>query len=114
MKQCKLTIIQFNDTHGYLEPHPELVWTPDGPTYQTLGGYARIATLLEQARQQNAGGVLALDNGDTFHGTTYPAVSTKGDALISLVNALQLDAITAHWEFAWGPQHVREIAGPPN
>ena len=22
-----LTIIQINDTHGYLAPHPELVWT---------------------------------------------------------------------------------------
>ena len=104
-----LTILQINDTHGYLEPHPELVWSAGGATYPTMGGYARIATLLNQARQQNPGGVLALDNGDTFHGT-YPAVATKGEALVPLVNALQLDAMTAHWEFAWGPKHFEEMS----
>ena len=104
-----LTILQINDTHGYLEPHPELVWSAGGATYPTMGGYARIATLLKQARQQNPGGVLALDNGDTFHGT-YPAVATKGEALVPLVNALQLDAMTAHWEFAWGPKHFEEMS----
>ena len=103
-----LTIFQINDTHGYLEPHPELVWTPDGPTYPMMGGYARIASLLKQARADNPDGVIALDNGDTFHGT-YPAVMSKGEALVPLVNALQLDAMTAHWEFAWGPQHFQEL-----
>ena len=49
--QKALTIFQINDTHGYLEPHPELVWTPDGPTYPMMGGYARIASLLKQARK---------------------------------------------------------------
>ena len=103
-----LTIFQINDTHGYLEPHPELVWIPDGPTYPTMGGFARIASLLKQARADNPDGIIALDNGDTFHGT-YPAVLSKGEALVPLVNALQLDAMTAHWEFAWGPQHFQEL-----
>ena len=103
-----LTILQINDTHGYLEPHPELVWTPDGPTYPTMGGYARIATVIDKARNNNPDGVIALDNGDTFHGT-YPAVMSKGGALVPLVNALQLDAMTAHWEFAWGPHHFQEL-----
>lgn len=102
--QRKLTIAQINDSHGYLEPHPELVWTPDGPSYPVMGGYARIAALLKRLRKENPDGVLALDNGDTFHGT-YPAMISKGEALIPLVNALKLDAMTAHWEFAWGPKH---------
>ena len=106
--QKALTIFQINDTHGYLEPHPELVWISDGPTYPVLGGYARIASLLKQARADNPDGVIALDNGDTFHGT-YPAVISKGEVLVPLVNALQLDAMTAHWEFAWGPQHFQEL-----
>lgn len=104
-----LTLIQINDTHGYLEPHPELVWTDAGPTYPMMGGYARIATLLKNARNQNPGGVLVLDNGDTFHGT-FPAVSSRGEALVPLVNAWQLDAMTAHWEFAWGPRHFEEMS----
>lgn len=106
--QRKLTILQINDTHGYLEPHPELVWSEGGPSYPVMGGYARIATLLAQARKENPDGVLALDNGDTFHGT-YPAMTSKGEELVPLVNALKLDAMTAHWEFAWGPKHFMEM-----
>jgi 2',3'-cyclic-nucleotide 2'-phosphodiesterase (5'-nucleotidase family) len=109
MPNRNLTIIQINDTHGYLEAHPELVWRGDVPSYPMMGGYARIASLLKSVRAECAGSVLALDNGDTFHGT-YPAVSSKGEALIPLVNALQFDAMTAHWEFAWGPPHFQMLA----
>lgn len=105
----RLTIFQMNDTHGYVEPHRELVWRGATPSYPVLGGYARIKTLLDDARRGNPGGVLALDNGDTFHGT-YLAVSSKGLALVPLVNSLGLDAMTAHWEFAWGPRHFMDLA----
>lgn len=90
---CNLTVIQINDTHGYLEPHPELVWSGSNASYRTLGGYARIASLLNTARRENPGGVLVLGNGDAFHGT-YPAVNSRGEALIPLVNALKIDAMT--------------------
>lgn len=109
MQTHELTIIQINDTHGYLELHPELIWTGKEASYPMLGGYARIASLLEAVRRENPDGVLALDNGDTFHGT-YPAVISRGEALVPLVNALQLDAMTAHWEFAWGPAHFQALA----
>jgi 2',3'-cyclic-nucleotide 2'-phosphodiesterase (5'-nucleotidase family) len=108
MSNRNLTIIQVNDTHGYLEPHPELVWRGDAATYPLMGGYARIASILKRART-GEGSVLALDNGDTFHGT-YPAVASKGEAFVPLVNALRFDAMTAHWEFAWGPPHFRALA----
>lgn len=103
-----LTVIQTNDTHGYLESHLELVWSGSEASYPTLGGYAPIASLLNAARRENPDGVLVLDNGDTFHGT-YPAVVSRGEALIPLVNALKIDAMTAHWEFAWGPAHFRKL-----
>lgn len=104
----QLTIIQINDTHGYLEPHPELLWMAEGPTFPEMGGYARIASVLNQARKENSDGVIALDNGDTFHGT-YPAVSSRGEALLGPLNALGLDGMTAHWEFAWGPAHFQTL-----
>ncbi|RKD61451.1 MULTISPECIES: bifunctional metallophosphatase/5'-nucleotidase [unclassified Rhizobium] len=104
----RLTILQINDTHGYLEPHPELVWHGRTPSFPTLGGYARIASLFKAVRLDRPNAVLVLDNGDTFHGT-YPAVSSKGEALVPLANALGLDAMTAHWEFAWGPAHFQDL-----
>ena len=113
MRSGNLTIFQINDTHAYLEPHPELVWTSAGDSYPTMGGYAQIASLLKAARREKPDSVLALDNGDTFHGT-YPAISSRGEALIPLVNALELDAMTAHWEFAWGPEHFQDLAARLN
>lgn len=113
MDSRNLTIIQVNDTHGYLEAHPELVWHGDVAAYPTMGGYARIASILKSVRAECGGSALALDNGDTFHGT-YPAVSSKGEALIPPVNALGFDAMTAHWEFAWGPPHFRALAAKLN
>lgn len=103
-----LTILQINDTHGYMEPHPELFWESGGAAYRTAGGYARIATIFQQARAERPGGVLALDNGDTFHGT-YAAVQSRGEALLPLLNALELDGMTAHWDFAYGPPQLRHL-----
>ena len=107
----RLTILQINDTHGYVEPHPELIWRGRTPEFRNLGGYARIAGYFDAVRQERPGAVVAFDNGDTFHGT-YHAVISKGTALVPLVNALKLDAMTAHWEFAWGPEHfIRLLEG---
>lgn len=107
----RLTILQINDTHGYLEPHAELVWRGRTPEFRDLGGYSRIAGYFRAVRDERPGAVVAFDNGDTFHGT-YHAVTSKGEALVPLVNALRLDAMTAHWEFAWGPEHfIRLLEG---
>jgi sulfur-oxidizing protein SoxB len=108
MKTTELTIVQMNDSHGYLDIHPELFWAADHEEYRMAGGYARIATILNEIRRQRPGQVLALDCGDTIHGTRV-AVDTKGMALVPVLNALGFDAMTAHWEFAYGPRHFREL-----
>ncbi len=105
----RLTILQINDLHGYIEPHPELVRSAQGDQFQTLGGLARIATAVKQIRTGSQDGVLLLDNGDTFHGT-YLAVRSQGEALAPLMNSLEPDAMTVHWEFAYGPDQVQRLA----
>lgn len=105
----QLTLVQLNDSHAYFEPHQELFWTANGPVYRQAGGYARIAALLRQIRQERPGGVLFLDNGDVLHGT-YAAVQTEGRALVPILNELAPAAMTAHWDFAYGPQVLRERA----
>lgn len=110
MATRKLTLLQMNDSHGYIEPHPELFWQGDEAVYEEAGGYARIATLFKQARAENPGGVIALDNGDTVHGT-FAAVHSQGEALVPLLNALAFDAMTAHWEFAYGPRQFEKLLG---
>jgi sulfur-oxidizing protein SoxB len=108
MSQHKcLTILQMNDSHGYLELHPELFWAGDKAVYRNAGGYARIAALFHKIRRENSA-VIALDNGDTIHGT-FLAVKSKGDALVQVLNALAFDGMTAHWEFAYGPANFKRI-----
>ena len=104
----KLTIVQMNDSHAYLDIHPELFWESGRAEYRLAGGYARIATLLKQIRAENPGRVLFLDGGDTFHGT-YPALQTKGEALVPVMNALRPAAMTAHWEFAYTPHGFQKL-----
>lgn len=109
MTERHLTILQLNDLHGYLEPHPEVFRGRGRFDYRTAGGLARIATIFERARAERPGEVLALDNGDTFHGT-FVAGQSRGEAMLPLMNALRFDAMTLHWEFAYGPAQVRRLA----
>lgn len=104
-----LTLLQLNDLHGYIEPHRELVRDGGEWTFVQLGGLARIATLFDRVREETEGAVIALDNGDTFHGT-HVAVASRGHALVPMMNALKMDAMTVHWEFAYTPTGVRELA----
>lgn len=63
MSERRLTILQVNDLHGYLEPHAEVFRTRGRFQYETCGGLARIATVFKQVRAERPGAVLALDNG---------------------------------------------------
>lgn len=103
----KVTILQLNDSHAYFELHPELFWAGDHAEYRMAGGYARIASVFNRIRQEKE--VLTFDCGDTIHGT-FAAVKTRGEAMIPILNALDFNAMTAHWEFAYGPEQFKKIA----
>ena len=106
----EITILQVNDIHGYIAPHQEMIRDAAGNwTFTELGGLARIAGLFDRVRADLPGAVIALDNGDTFHGT-HVAGADRGKSIVPLLNALKLDAMTVHWEFAYGPDGVKEIA----
>jgi len=108
-----LNIIQMNDSHAYFNLHQELFWEGGEIVYRLAGGYARVATLVKQIRAENEGQVLFCDCGDTFHGT-YPALKTQGAAMIPVLNLLGLDAMTAHWEFVYGPKIFKQRASELN
>ncbi|MFP3872766.1 MAG: bifunctional metallophosphatase/5'-nucleotidase [Candidatus Natronoplasma sp.] len=103
-----LTILQLNDSHGYLEGHPEYYWKNGEEVYREAGGFARLSEYFKKVRREDPGGVIALDNGDTIHGT-FAAVKDDGRDMIPILNELDFDAWTAHWEFAYGPANLRYI-----
>ncbi|MBD3292056.1 MAG: bifunctional metallophosphatase/5'-nucleotidase [Armatimonadia bacterium] len=108
-----LTIVQLNDSHAYLDQHLEMFWSGAEATYARAGGFPRIKRMVDGIREETDGRTLFFDCGDTIHGT-YAAVQSEGRAVVPIANELGLDAWTAHWEFAWGPDHLKEIAGEMN
>ena len=107
--RASLTVVQLNDSHAYFDLHQEMFWQGGQAVYRPAGGYARISALVKQMRAVNQGRVLFCDCGDTLHGT-HPALNTQGQALIPILNSLGLDAMTAHWEFAYGPATFKQRA----
>lgn len=106
-----INIIQINDVHGYIKEHDEYFFTHKGIEYKKAGGYARIKTIIQNA--QNEHPTLALDGGDTFHGTK-PVVKSKGEILVPILNHLDLDGMTGHWDFAYGPKHLQSLVSKLN
>ena len=104
----KLTILQINDTHSYLELHNEHFYGPDGIEVRPAGGYARLKSLVDNIRQEQAN-VLLFDNGDTIHGT-YDAVQSKGWHMVPILKEMAFDAMTFHWDSAYTPANLKEIA----
>ncbi|MHB8077863.1 MAG: bifunctional metallophosphatase/5'-nucleotidase [Candidatus Krumholzibacteriia bacterium] len=101
--RSSLTVIQLNDSHAYFDLHQEVFWHGARAVYRPAGGYARVAAMAKQIRAENRERVLFCDCGDTLYGS-HPALQTQGRAMIPVLNALGLDAMTAHWEFAYGQE----------
>ena len=105
----KLNILFINDVHGYLAPHPELFYNKDGETIEKVGGYASIAGYVNKVRTENPN-TLLFDGGDTLHGTK-PVVDSEGELLVPILNAMKVDALVGHWDFAYGPEKFKTISG---
>jgi 2',3'-cyclic-nucleotide 2'-phosphodiesterase (5'-nucleotidase family) len=60
-----VTIVQMNETHGYLEPYRKLFLASNGAGFRMAGGFARLATLLDRFRQGRDGQALAFNGGQS-------------------------------------------------
>ncbi|MGC8807953.1 MAG: thiosulfohydrolase SoxB [Thiomonas sp.] len=75
--------------------------------YGKMGGYAHIATLVKQLKASRPGALL-LDGGDTWQGTAL-SLWTKAQDMVEAQLKLGVDVMTAHWEFTYGQDRVKEI-----
>ena len=76
-------------------------------TYGRVGGFAHLATLINQMRASRPNSLL-LDGGDTWQGSAT-ALWTQGQDMVDAAKLLGVDMMSAHWEFTLGAQRVRDI-----
>ncbi|MGB7184325.1 MAG: thiosulfohydrolase SoxB [Burkholderiaceae bacterium] len=76
-------------------------------TYGKVGGFAHLATLVKQLKASRPGALL-LDGGDTWQGSAT-ALWSKGQDMVDACKLLGVDIMTAHWEFTYGMDRVKEI-----
>ena len=82
-------------------------FTAMAQTYGRVGGLDRVATVVNSIRADRPDAIL-LDGGDTWHGS-YTCYHTQGQDMVNVMNALNPDAMTFHWEFTLGSERVQEI-----
>ncbi|RJP91419.1 MAG: DUF1565 domain-containing protein, partial [Desulfobacteraceae bacterium] len=108
-----LTILQTSDLHHHASGYgPYLDYSADGlENDDVVGGYARLATLINDVRTKvGAANTLLVDSGDFTMGTPYDLSSGVYDISLNFFQQMDYDAITlGNHEFDWTPDGTYAI-----
>jgi 5'-nucleotidase / UDP-sugar diphosphatase len=100
----RFTLLHTSDEHSVLIPLPAVDYHPTAGS-PSVGGFARLATLVKQIREQATQPVLLLSAGDFIGGSPYAWLILEGASPeIGLMTRLGYDAVTiGNHEFDYGP-----------
>lgn len=103
-------ILQTTDVHCQIHPHDELFWENDKAVFRKTGGYAYLATLIQQLKKRNPHTFL-IDTGDMFQGSQL-SIKTTGQAFVPILNALGYDLyLPGNWEVIYGKRKMQTLMG---
>jgi len=111
-EEKRLTIIHTNDLHSHLLGHsPNLDYTPENlGDGETLGGWARIATVIKREKAARGHPVLVLDAGDFLMGTLFHMISREQALELVLMKEMGFDLTTlGNHEFDLKPEGLSRI-----
>jgi len=107
-----LTIIHTNDVHSQLMGlSPNSDYTPDGlMDDDTVGGFARIATIIDEEEARRDNPVLVLDAGDFMMGSLFHMISREEAVELTLMYDMGYDVLTlGNHEFDLKPKGLARI-----
>jgi 5'-nucleotidase / UDP-sugar diphosphatase len=107
-----LTIVHTNDLHSHLQGFPpEIDYQPFNVSADgTLGGWARVAAVIQNTRKERANPVLVLDAGDFTMGSFFHMLAREESFELRLLKAMGYDAVTlGNHEFDLKPAGLASI-----
>ncbi|MBU1698403.1 MAG: bifunctional metallophosphatase/5'-nucleotidase [Proteobacteria bacterium] len=108
----EISIIHTNDLHShFLGFSPNQDYTPETVLDDdTLGGWARISTMIKKIKDQSNGPVLVLDGGDFLMGSFFHVLAREKAFEIELLGKMGYDAVTlGNHEFDLKPKGLAQI-----
>ncbi len=112
-KPFTISILQTTDVHCQVHPHDELFWENNKAVFRKTGGYAHLATYLQNERKKNPD-IFIIDTGDMFQGSEL-SVKTTGKAMVPILNALGYDLyLPGNWEVVYYKKAMQTLLGSLN
>lgn len=108
-----ISILQTTDVHCQIHPHDELFWEDNKAVFRKTGGYAYMATMLNDLKKKNPITYI-IDTGDMFQGSEL-SVKTTGEAFVPILDALKYDLyLPGNWEVIYGKKQMQSLLGKLN
>lgn len=113
-KEKRITIFHTNDLHsrliGFL---PESAYSPMSVNDdKTVGGFARIATIINTVKNSDNGITIVVDAGDFMMGTLFPSLEKKSGFQLRLMKEMGYDVVgLGNHEYEFGPEWLASVIG---
>ncbi len=107
-----IVILHTNDLHSRLAGYaPESNYSPlSTGDDKTIGGFARITSIIKNETEKNTGTIIVADAGDFLMGTLFQGLETSTGFQLRLMKTIGYDVTCiGNHEFDYGPEKLAEI-----